>query len=512
LILTVPFTNGQDDNDFLYDVFPSNFKWGFATASYQIEGAWDEDGKGLSIWDEYSHRTPSPIDDGSDGDIACDSYHKIDADVEVLKNMGASVYRFSLSWARIFPDGTGRVNAKGVEYYNKLIDRLLENGIEPMITLYHWDLPYALQYGTVEGWPDSRIIPAFVEFADLCFKEFGNRVKKWITFNEPWVVCYQGYEFGSKAPGIKNSTLSYQCVHNIIRSHGKAYRIYESKYKKEQNGLVGITLDSSWQEPKNPNDPKDVAAAERALQFKHGWFAGPLTWGKYPDVMRQYVDAASAKEGLASSRLPQFTEEEVAEIMNTMDFIGLNHYTTELIEHQERSEYGWDGDQDMAKSFDPSWPETSASWLRVVPWGFRKMLHWIGRTYGNPEIYVTENGFADYNSSGVNDTDRADYYRNYINEMLKAIKIDDVRVTVYTAWSLMDNFEWARGYTQRFGTHYVDFKDPQLPRTPKESALLLKKIFKDNGFPSAGNRTVFSSVRFSMVMSLIMCAYVFIMN
>lgn len=158
--------------------------------------------------------------------------------------------------------------------------------------------------------------------------------------------------------------------------------------------------------------------------------------------MRQYVDAASTKEGLASSRLPQFTSDEVAEIINTMDFIGLNHYTTELIEHQERSEFGYDGDQDVARSFDTSWPESSATWLRVVPWGFREMLRWIGRTYGNPEIYVTENGFADFYASGINDTGRVDYYRSYINEMLKAVKVDDVRVTVYTAWSLIDNFEW----------------------------------------------------------------------
>ncbi|KAJ6645699.1 Lactase-like protein, partial [Pseudolycoriella hygida] len=486
--ISVPVISGDDD-EFLYDVFPSNFKWGFATASYQIEGAWNEDGKGENIWDEYTHRRPSIIDDGSDGDIACDSYHKVDEDVAMLKNMGADVYRFSLSWARIFPTGSGTANSKGVEYYNKLIDRLLENGIEPMITLYHWDLPSELHYGSLQGWPDSRIIPLFVDFAEFCFQQFGDRVKKWITFNEPWVVCYQGYDIGSKAPGIKNTTQNYLCAHNIIRAHAKTYRVYESKYKKEQNGLVGITLDCSWQEPKDSNNPADVAAAERALQFKHGWWAGPLTWGKYPDVMRQYIDAASAEEGLPTSRLPHFTAEESAEITNTMDFIGLNHYTTELIEHKEINEYTYDGDQDVGRSFAEDWPKSSAIWLRVVPWGFRKLLHWISQTYGNPEIYVTENGFADYNNSTVNDPERADYYRNYINEMLKAIHIDGARVTVYTAWSLMDNFEWVRGYSQRFGTHYVDFEDPERPRTPKQSAILLKQIFKDNGFPSSGHRT-----------------------
>jgi lactase-phlorizin hydrolase len=265
--------------------------------------------------------------------------------------------------------------------------------------------------------------------------------------------------------------------------------------------LVGITLDCSWQEPKT-NSALDIAAAERALVFKHAWFAGPLTWGKYPREMREYVDAASAREGLSYSRLPEFTDEESAEMINTMDFIGLNHYTTEYIEHQVRSGFGWEEDQYTAKSFDDSWPESSATWLRVVPWGFRKMLHWIASTYGNPEIYVTENGFADFYASGVNDPGRVDYYRNYINEMLKAIRIDRARVTVYTAWSLMDNYEWARGYTQRFGTHYVDFEDPDRPRTPKDSALLLKQIFADNGFKSAGHAVVVNSALGTIIVAL----------
>jgi len=321
------------------------------------------------------------------------------------------------------------------------------------------------------------------------------------------VVCYQGYSIGTKAPGIKNVTQAYLCVHNIIKSHAKAYHIYQSKYKEAQKGLVGITLDASWAEPKT-NSPSDLAAAERSLQFKHGWFAGPLTWGKYPDVMREYVDAACLAEGLPSSRLPEFTTEEVAELINTMDFIGLNHYTTELVEHQQLTEPGWEGDQDTVRTVDPTWPTTSASWLKVVPWGLRKMLHWISRTYGNPEIYVTENGYADYNVSGTDDTLRATYYRDYINEMLKAIKIDGARVTAYTAWSLVDNFEWARGYTQRFGTHYVDFEDPDLKRIPKESANALKKIYSDNGFPSSG-RVIDASI-LSIMIGLI--AYIFVMN
>ncbi|XP_035707284.1 myrosinase 1 [Folsomia candida] len=490
------------DDEFLYDTFPENFQWGFATASYQIEGGWNEDGKGENIWDEFTHRTPSPIFDQSSGDIACDSYHKIAEDVDMLKNMGSHYYRFSLSWSRILPSGKNdSINLLGIEYYNNLIDLLIANNIEPMITLYHWDLPQPLmaEYG---GWPNEALIPHFVNYAEVAFRAFGDRVKKWITFNEPWaninpdfLRLYKttstlrgegytlGYSTGAMAPGIQDTDQPYQCAHTIIKAHGKAYRLYDRVYRPEQNGTIGITLDSGWFEPKNSSDPTHVEAAERGIQFKHGWFAAPIFFGKYPDVMREYVDRASEEQGFPS-RLPEFTHAESVEIKGTWDFLGLNHYTTELVEPLIKPGAGWDNDQDTHGSHDPSWPESSASWLKVVPWGFRKLLNWLKNTYGSPEIYVTENGFADYPDTGLQDDGRVNYYREYINQMLKAVKIDKVRVTAYTAWSLMDNFEWARGYSERFGTHSVNFSDPNRPRTPKASAALLQQIFADNGFPA----------------------------
>jgi len=333
------------------------------------------------------------------------------------------------------------------------------------------------------GWPNETLVQHFEDFADLAFKTFGDRVTKWITFNEPWVVCILGYSNGGMAPGIRDSDQPYQCAHTIIKSHAKAYRLYDKTYRQSQGGVVGITLDSGWYEPKDPSNPSHVEAAERGIQFKHGWFASPIFFGKYPDVMRKFVDDASATDGVPS-RLPQFTVAEAAEIRGSWDFLGLNHYTTELAEPQTNPGSGWEADQDVATSHDPTWPGSSASWLKVVPWGFRKLLNWLKKTYGSPEIYVTENGFADYPDTGLNDTGRVNYYREYINQMMKAVNIDKVKVTSYTAWSLMDNFEWARGYSERFGTHYVDMEDPERPRTPKESAFELKKIFADNGFPA----------------------------
>jgi beta-glucosidase len=334
------------------------------------------------------------------------------------------------------------------------------------------------------GWPNEALIEHFTNFADLAYRTFGDRVKKWITFNEPWVVCILGYYWGQMAPGIVDINAPYQCAHTIIKSHAKAYRLYDRVYRPVQHGTVGITLDSGWYEPLNASNPSDVAAAERGLQFKQGWFASPIFFGKYPDVMREYVDRRCEKQGVPS-RLPTFNQTETVEIRGTWDFLGLNHYTSELTTENVApdDQGGWSPDQETQGSKDPSWPESSADWLRVVPWGFRKLLNWLKNTYGSPEIYVTENGFADYPDTGLQDNGRVTYYREYINQMLKAIVIDKVRVTAYTAWSLMDNFEWARGYSERFGIYSVNFTDPARPRTPKASAAYLKQLFLDNGFP-----------------------------
>jgi len=409
----------------------------------------------------------------------------------MLKNAGAKVYRFSLSWARILPRGTlDLVNHAGVEYYNNLINLLLENGITPMITIYHWDLPQYFEE-TFGGWLSEEMIEHFGNYARFVYGAYGDRVKHWITFNEPWVVCWQGYGLASKAPGIERPwDAPYTCAHTLIKAHARAYRIYQAEFKTVQNGVAGITLDTYWYEPEDPSNPDDVVAAERGLQFHHGWFASPIYFGKYPDSMKEFIDRKSIEEGRNASRLPFFDPAWSLYIRGTADFLGLNHYTTQLCSTEYNATLvGWESDQDIRKSYDPSWPESASAWLRVVPWGFRKLLNWIKETYGNPEVYVTENGFSDRDGTGVNDTERVEYYTGYINNMVKAIVLDECHVTSYTAWSLMDNFEWKRGYTQRFGAHWVDFEDPERPRTPKASVAALRQIYADNGFPDPENKS-----------------------
>jgi beta-glucosidase/6-phospho-beta-glucosidase/beta-galactosidase len=287
---------------------------------------------------------------------------------------------------------------------------------------------------------------------------------------------------GLVEPAVK----PYQCAHTILKSHAMAYRVYEAEFKEAQGGKVGITIDSGWYEPAT-DKPEDIEAAERAVQFKHGWFASPVFFGKYPDVMREYVDEKSRKEGRAESRLPQFDPGWTLLVKGSYDFLGLNHYTTELVEASSGGEPGWNGDQDTLTYQDGTWEESASSWLKVVPWGFRKLMVWINMTYGNPTLYVTENGFSDTDSVGLNDTRRENYYMQYINNMLKAVLLDGCNVVSYTAWSLMDNFEWARGYSERFGVHYVDYTSADRTRTPKNSAAALTKIFADNGFPEPRN-------------------------
>jgi len=268
-----------------------------------------------------------------------------------------------------------------------------------------------------------------------------------------------------------------------LKSHARAYRIYHEEFANFQKGRVGITIDSGWYEPLDPENPDDVEAAERALYFKHGWYAWPVFYGGYPDVMRQFVDRKSQEEGLDSSRLPEFDLHWAAQVRGSWDFLGLNHYTSELATTKMGNYSGWSQDQDVETSQSPDWPESASSWLKSVPWGFRKLLNWIKDKYGNPEVLVTENGWSDDHTVGLADEGRIQYYRNYTNNMLKAVLLDGCDVRSYTAWSLMDNFEWAQGYTERFGVHWVNFTDAERQRIPKSSASFLQELFANNGYP-----------------------------
>ncbi|CAH1801974.1 unnamed protein product [Owenia fusiformis] len=485
--------------EFLFGTFPDNFWWSTATSSYQIEGAWNVSGKGLNIWDTYCH-VGGNVNNNDTGDVACDSYNKYDEDIKLMKELGVSHYRFSISWARIFPDGTkASYNQAGIDHYEKLVDALKANDIIPMITLYHWDLPQALQ--DMGGWTNESLIGHFNDYADVMFEKLGPKVDLWLTFNEPFVVCWLGYGVGAHAPGIKEAgTSTYECAHTIIKSHAKAWHTYDTKYRATQKGKIGITLDSDWKEAFNASNPDDVAAADRAMQFKLGWFAHPIfVNGDYPEVMKAAVYNKSMAQGLDASRQPSFTEAEKQEIKGTHDFFGLNHYTTQLIEPRDWEFESWEQDQEAKEIRDPSWPDSGSDWLKVVPWGLRKLLSFVKDNYGNQEIIITENGVSIQSNTkedALNDQARIDYYRGYINEVLKAIRLDNVNVIAYTAWSLLDNFEWSRGYAERFGLHYVDFDDPARPRTAKESAKYIKQLIKDHGFPdtSGGSKKQGSAI------------------
>lgn len=471
----------------IYEI-PEDLIIGFASASYQIEGGWNDDGKGENIWDRYTHSNPGLIRDKGNGDIACDSYHKYEEDVQLIKNAGGKIYRFSLSWSRILPTGfSNNVNGKGIEYYNKLIDELIKNGIEPMITLFHWDLPQPLQ--ELGGWTNPLLADYFADYAKVAFENFGDRVKKWITFNEPLEFCLFGYGMDVFAPAMKMSGVAdYLAAHTVLKAHAKAYHLYDDEYRPSQEGEIGITLSVNWKEAKSPDFCEDMDASNNLMQFEVGWFAHPIfsEKGDYPEILKKKVAENSKKEGFSRSRLPEFDDFWINYIKGTSDFFGVNHYTTSLATHGELSsrhpKISFHRDHGVITSRDDSWSRGN-EWLSVVPWGFRKALNWVKNQYNNPVIYITENGYSD--DQEHDDNDRINYYQAYLNEMLKAIHEDGCKIKIYTAWTLMDDFEWRDGYTQKFGLHYVDFSDPSRKRVPKKSVKYFQYIIRERKLPES---------------------------
>jgi beta-glucosidase len=452
--------------------FDRNFIWGTSTSSYQIEGSAYTEGKGPSIWDAFV-RIPGKIADDENADISCNFYRTYRDDIALMARLGIKAFRFSISWPRLIPQGFGNINEKGISFYSDMIDCLLEHGIEPYATLYHWDLPLHLEMAH-DGWLNPQITDWFAEYAEVCFQHFGNRIKNWITINEPWVVAILGYGQGIFAPGRVSKTEPYLVGHHELLAHAKAVKIYRDKYQPAQNGKIGISINCDWREPLT-NSQADQEAAERALLFFAGWFADPIWLGDYPEIMKQRV----------GYKLPQFTDSEKQLIKGSSDFFGLNHYTTMFAAHSkdfdpELSVYGNGGiseDQDVDLSVDPQWETTSMGWA-IVPWGFRKLLEWIDKRYSHPEILVTENGMSNPDqviNGEVDDIQRIRFIEAYLTACREAID-NGVDVTGYFAWSLLDNFEWAQGYQQQFGLVHVDMKT--LVRTPKSSAHWYSHVVK----------------------------------
>jgi beta-glucosidase len=376
------------------------FFWGVATAAYQTEGATAEDGRGPSIWDTFS-ALPGKIHNGDTGAIADDSYHKIAEDVQLIKAMGLKSYRFSISWSRIMPTGRPPVNPAGVAHYRALLDALHAAGITPLVTLYHWDLPQALE-DRYRGWLSPQIEDDFVNYADTCFAAFGDRVKLWTTFNEPWTFCYLGYVAGTFAPGRcsdrtrcvagNSSTEGYVAAHNVLNAHAAAVARYRTTYQAAHQGLIGMTLNQDWAAPLDPDNALDVQAAERRREFQMGWFADPIVFGDYPRTMRAYVGA----------RLPTFTAAQRVRLGGSLDFFALNHYTTKYYTSVREDQAagtggGWGDDQRTNESKVDRFghligPQAASPWLNVVPWGFYETLMWNTRRYRPAVILVTENG------------------------------------------------------------------------------------------------------------------------
>ncbi|WP_430908488.1 GH1 family beta-glucosidase [Maribacter sp. 2-571] len=463
--------------------FPSNFIWGSATSSYQIEGAATTDGRAWSIWDAHAH-TPGRTHNNEHADVGCDHYHRYREDVALMADMGVKAYRFSISWSRIQPDGRGEINAKGIAFYNNLIDELIANGITPWATLYHWDLPLALQTEK-DGWLNPEIADFFARYASICFEHFGDRVTHWITLNEPWVVAILGYGEGVFAPGRTSKNEPYLVAHQLLRAHAKAVQCYRQKFQKTQGGTIGITNNCDWREPLTTSRA-DKDAAERSLEFFLGWFADPIYLGDYPQTMKDRV----------GDRLPRFSKEDKALLKDSSDFFGLNHYTTLYASdvdpngEVQNEVYGNGGifeDQYVQLTADPKWKMTSMNW-GIVPWGCRKLLEWIRNRYGNPPIYITENGCAldDRIEDGeIRDPLRQEFLEGYLTACHEAIA-NGVDLRAYFVWSFMDNFEWALGYSKRFGMHYVDYET--LERTPKNSAIWYREVTQNNGFRAADDK------------------------
>jgi beta-glucosidase len=433
---------------------PEDFIWGVATSAFQIEGAAKEDGRGPSIWDTFC-KIPGKIYGGHNAEITCDHYHRYKEDISLMKQLGIQAYRFSLAWPRIYPDGSGRLNQKGIDFYNRLIDELCKNHITPAITLYHWDLPQSLE--NKGGWRVRETASVFLEYAKTCFKEFHDRVPLWITFNEPFCSAYLGHYDGSQAPGMQNNIqAACNTIHHINLAHGLTVKAFRDMGCK---GKIGITQLLSKFRPATNNE-NDIFIADKTSDQHCRMFLDPLYGKPYP---KDFLFATTD-----SSFPVQKGDYEI--ISEKIDFLGVNYYTESALAYDKKK-------PNHFKYSKTHYHKTEMDW-DIVPAGLYRLLQWLHENYNQPEMYITENGCAlqdELNADGTrcHDPQRISYLKEHF-KMCKRVIADGIKLKGYFLWSLMDNFEWSHGYSKRFGLVYCDYKS--LKRIPKDSYYFYREV------------------------------------
>ncbi len=446
--------------------FPAGFLWGSASSSYQIEGAANEGGKGESIWDRFSH-TPGTIGDGSTGDVSCDFYHRYEEDIALMKKLGLCAYRMSVSWPRILPKGTGEVNREGVAFYRRVLQCLRDNGIKACLTIYHWDLPQALQ--NRGGWANREIVKWFEDYAKVLYAELGDLVDFWITINEPIIAAMNGHWLQEHAPGYRDFSLALLAAHHLLMAHGAAVKAFRETGLKAE---IGCSLNIQMEYPLNPDDERDLEAARFMTAHQNAFYLDALYQKRYP---AEYLQALESR-GVA---LPEILEGDMELIAQRTDFLGINTYFSEFIKYDDSR---WP----LSAAAGKTGREVTDMGWELCPDGFYDLMEWVQKSYAPGKIIITENGVAcnDWvkQNGKVEDSNRREYLERYLAEAARAIEAG-VNIAGYFYWCFTDNFEWARGYAARFGIVHVDYKTQK--RTVKESAYWYSEVVKNNGFSPA---------------------------
>jgi beta-glucosidase len=439
--------------------FPKDFLWGTATAAFQVEGATEEDGRGTSIWDTFC-RIPGKVYQGDNGDVACGMYYTYPEDIRMMAEMGIKSYRFSIAWPRVIQGGSGAINYPGLDYYHDLVDELIKYGIEPNCTLYHWDLPQALQ--EQGGWENRETIRHFVRYADIVFQSLGSKIKRWATFNEPWCVSFMAHYYGRHAPGKTSLQTGIDVAHHVLVAHGLTVRRFR---ERGLQGEIGIVVNTEWAEPYS-DQPEDVEAAWRQRGFLNEWFVRPLLKGNYPDKLVEWFGRTGATIPIEAGDMESISE--------PIDFLGINYYSGSVGRYKEgASLFDYE-------AIDIGWSKTDIGW-NIYPQGLYHVLKYMKDEFGDIPLYITENGACYNDEPGpdgkVRDGRREYYLAAHITQVHRAIE-SGVNLKGYYCWSLLDNFEWAYGYSKRFGLVHVDYETQK--RTVKESGKWFSRLVRLN--------------------------------